>query len=85
MFNENISPRSKVLRQRFLFKDSGICTERAEIVTKAYNDLLSEEVVLKKAKVLSRLLNEMTVWIGKDELIVGNQGKEQRLFPMYPE
>jgi formate C-acetyltransferase len=85
MFNTKISPRGNVLKQRFFANDTGICTERAEIVTKAYEDFASEPTVLKRAKVLKRLLEEMTVYIGKDELIVGNQARKPRYSLMFPE
>ncbi|WP_042273922.1 choline trimethylamine-lyase [[Clostridium] dakarense] len=85
MFNQSMSPRGKVLKQRFLANEPGICTERAKLVTDAYQELSNESGILKKAKILNKVLNEMTIWIGIDELIVGNQAKKPRCSPMFPE
>lgn len=85
MFNQSMSPRGKVLKQRFLVNEPGICTERAKLVTDAYQELANEPGILKKAKVLNKVLNEMTIWIGTDELIVGNQAKKPRCSPIFPE
>jgi len=62
-----------------------LTSERAEIITKAYKETEGEHPILRRAKVLERLLQEMTIYIQPHELIVGNLGPEPVSAPVYPE
>lgn len=73
------------LRERFLNSTPSICSERAEIITQAYKDYECDPPVLKRAKAIKRILEGMTIFIGDDELIVGNMGSKPRSAPVYPE
>ncbi len=81
---EEIS-RVNRLRERFLSTPPAVCSERAKIVTQAYKDYDGEPAVLKRAKTLCRILSEMSIFIGDDELIVGNQSSKPRSSPIFPE
>lgn len=85
MFDIDTSPRGKVLKNRYFNNVPGICSERAVILTKAYRDYEADPSILRRAKSLSRVLKEMTIWIGQDELVVGNQAKKPRYSPVFPE
>jgi len=73
------------LRDRFLNTTPAVCSERAKIVTQAYQDYQCDPVVLKRAKTLGRILEEMTIFIGEDELVVGNMASKPRSAPIFPE
>ncbi len=62
-----------------------ICIERARLVTKAYQENEGDPMVLKRAKTISKVLNEMTIFIQKDQLIVGAQASSLRVAPLFPE
>ncbi len=85
MFSKGISPRTMVLKNRYFHSSPGICSERAAIVTKCYQEYQSDPAILRRAKTLKRILEEMTIWIGQDELVVGNQAKKSRFSPIFPE
>lgn len=63
----------------------GICVERARIITETYKEFAALPPPLLRAKALERILAEMTILIGDDELIVGNQGSSPRCSPIFPE
>jgi len=62
-----------------------ICVERAEHYTQSYQQNLAQPVVLRRALALAHHLKEKTIWIQRDELIVGNQAISPRAAPIFPE
>lgn len=85
MQQAEISQRAARLRERFLATTPSICSERAKIITRAYQDFAAQPSILRRANTLRRILEEMTVWIAEDEWIVGNQAKYPRSSPVFPE
>lgn len=77
--------RVKELKKRHL--DSVPCTsaERLRLVTEAYQKFAGEPAVLFRAHVFAYILENMTVRIEKDELLVGTHTDKDRCAPMYPE
>ncbi|MDR1931197.1 MAG: glycyl radical protein [Spirochaetales bacterium] len=73
------------LRQEFLDSTRQVDTERAEIVTESYKRHEKLPPVLRKARVFADLLDRMTIEIRPDELIVGNQNRNRRGVPLFPE
>jgi pyruvate formate-lyase/glycerol dehydratase family glycyl radical enzyme len=73
------------LKEKILSVKSTICTERAGIYTKVYQEHEGDPVILKRAYALEKTLNEMSVFIGDGELIVGNQSSAVRAAPIFPE
>jgi formate C-acetyltransferase len=73
------------LKQEFLDSTRQVDTERAEIVTESYRRYENLPPVLKKAHVLKDLLEQMSIEIRPDELIVGNHSKNRRGAPFFPE
>ena len=55
-----------------------VCTERALHYTQAYKANIDKPVVLRRALALAHHLEQRTIWIDNDELIVGNQGGDLR-------
>lgn len=83
-FNKMMA-RTKVLKDRLLSNDTGVCTQRGEIVSNACNEFEKEPALIKKAKVLNRLLNEVSINIELDELIVGSHSSKPRYALLFPE
>lgn len=77
--------RTQRLKNQVLSAKSQICMERAKIVTKAYQETEGEHILIRRAKIFDRILSEISVYILKDELIVGHQSSKQRSAPLFPE
>jgi formate C-acetyltransferase len=73
------------LREDFLNSVRSTDTERVEIVTDAYFKYIDMPPVLQRAHVTKEILRRMTIVIRENEIIVGNQGKEKRGVPLFPE
>lgn len=80
-----ITERIARLKERMLSVKSTICTERAKIYTKAYQEHKDLPVILKRAYALRKTLYEMSIFIDEGELIVGNQSSALRAAPIFPE
>lgn len=77
--------RIQKLRLKNLNQEPEICSERAVLLTQAYEENRELPAVLLRAKAFEKLMHEMTIWIAEDELIVGNQAKMAKGSPIYPE
>jgi pyruvate formate-lyase/glycerol dehydratase family glycyl radical enzyme len=77
--------RIERMRARYMATTPGVDTERALFVTDAYRETEGEPGVLRRAKTLKKILDNMTIIIADDELIVGNQGKTYRGASVFPE
>ncbi len=62
-----------------------LCIERARLLTESYKQTEGEPMVLRRAKALAHILDNMTVWIGKYERIVGNYASDPDSIITYPE
>ena len=77
--------RVQKLRMKNLNQQPEICSERAVLVTQAYEEFKDLPAELLRAKTFEKLMHEMTIWIAEDELIVGNQATMAKGSPVYPE
>lgn len=59
--------------------------ERARLVTESYRRTENQPMVLRRAKALAHILEHMTLYIRKDEMIVGNYASNTDSVPLYPE
>ena len=59
--------------------------ERAQLVTESYRQTEHEPMVLRRAKALAHILEQMTLYIRPDEMIVGNYASNSDSVPFYPE
>jgi formate C-acetyltransferase len=66
-----ITSRVKKLKERSLITPV-IKADRDQLVKEAYIEYADEPIIIKRAKTLEKILNEMPIGIGDDELIVGN-------------
>lgn len=85
--SEGHSPlaRTNKLRNNFLNGEFRIDSERALLVTKAYQMYEAEPIVLKRAKVLKYLLENLTTYTYEGELIAGQAGAPNKYAAIYPE
>ncbi|MGI6557608.1 MAG: glycyl radical protein [Limnochordia bacterium] len=82
---EGITPRGAFLRVQLLNCQPAICSERAVLVTESYKQTTGEPEIIRRARALEHLLKNMSIWIGEQELIVGNQAARARSAPIFPE
>ena len=80
-----MTPRIKSFRADLLNTVPKVCTERAVLTTKAYKEHEMDQVVLKRAYMLKEVLENMSIYIEPQTLIVGNQASENRAAPIFPE
>lgn len=80
-----ITERIKKQRDKLRMTEPSICIERARLVTEFYQECHVDPVIITKAKLLEYLLKNMTIYINKDELLVGNHGSTYRCAPVFPE
>ena len=80
-----MNERVKRLRMKNLMQTPEICVERAQIVTEAYETYRNLPAVLLRARTFEKLMQEMTIWIAEDELIVGNQAEVAKGASVFPE
>lgn len=62
-----------------------ICPERAEIITQSYALTEGEPIVIRRAKAFDAILDQMTIYIEDDMLIIGNQASANFAAPVFPE
>lgn len=80
-----MSQRSQRFRNCILAAKPEICSERAMIFTQSMQQTEGEPLVIRRAKALYEVLDQMSIYIGEDELIIGNQASKPKASPIYPE
>ncbi len=81
-----MTDRIAQLRQESLDAMPSISTERAELMTRFYQEstaMMSAPV--RRARAFQYLLEHKTIYIGEGELIVGEKGPRPKATPTYPE
>ena len=79
------SERVRRLREQLVQTTPSLCTERGLLITEGYQMYQADPPVLRRAKALAHVLSNMTISIGPDEIIVGNQASTPRAAPLFPE
>lgn len=79
------TPRVAKLRENLFFTRIEIDIERARLLTDFWSKSDSFPLIIRKAKALRYILNNMSIHIGAGELIVGNQAKKNLAVPVFPE
>ena len=77
--------RTAFLNARMRGVRPGVCVERARLVTESYRQTEGEPYIIRRAKGLAHILQHMTIFIDREELIVGNHASHPRWAPLYPE
>ena len=80
-----ITPRVKHMRERYRSTTPRVCTARFRLVTDFYMHNMAITGILKRAKNLRNLLENIPVLVNDDELIVGEQGTSYRCSALFPE
>ncbi len=82
-----MNERIKRLRARSLEAEPSISMERAELLTEFYRQDISGRVSVPVSRALAfkYLMENKTIFIGEDELIVGERGPAPKATPTYPE
>jgi formate C-acetyltransferase len=80
-------PTSRVakIKDRFIKITPEICVERAQLISESYKETEDQPIHIRRARALEKILDGMTIFVQKDELIVGNQCTKPRSAPVYPE
>ena len=80
-----MTERIAAYRDRILSSKPTICTERARFYTNAYDCHRDKPVILKRAWALKDTLEQMSIRIEPEELIVGNHSSAIYAAPVFPE
>ena len=80
-----MTSRSKRLKQRMLDSTPTISSERAVLFTDYTREHWSEPIILRLAGAFTHVLDNMTIRIEPEELIVGNMGPTPRSCQVFPE
>ena len=76
--------KSSTMREPYR-KGVKICLERARLLTESYRNTEGEPMVLRRAKGLSHILDNMTIYIQDKEKIVGNYSSSPSALTTHPE
>lgn len=80
-----LTPRMNSFRNQLLDAVPQVDVERAMITTEVYRGNADQPLALKRAIMLKRVLEEMTIFIEPETLIAGNQASTNRGAPIFPE
>lgn len=81
----DLTPRMNKFREDVLNKKPYICAERAILVTETYKKHRNQPAVMKRALMLQNILENMSIYIEDETLIVGNQAASNKDAPIFPE
>jgi formate C-acetyltransferase len=80
-----LTARMSKFRDQLLDTKPMVCAERAIYTTLAYQEYGDEPIVKKRAYMLKKVLENMTIYIEPQTLLVGNQASGNRYAPIFPE
>lgn len=80
-----LTGRMQAFREEVLDEKPFIDAERAVLATKAYEASKNQPPVMRRALMLERILDEMSIYIEDKTLICGNQATKNCNAPIFPE
>ncbi|WP_400245340.1 glycyl radical protein [Niallia sp. JL1B1071] len=80
-----VSPRIEKLIEHLYASDPRVEAERAVLITESYQQTESQPIIIRRAKALQHILENMKIVIRPDELIVGNLTTTPRGTQIFPE
>ena len=80
-----ISSRINNLKKALLNNKPCVSSERIRLATEAYQKYSGVPIILLRANVFAYILENMTLNIDENELIVGTHSDRPRCAPVYPE
>ncbi len=84
LFGE-LTPRMREYRESVLNEKPYVDAERAMLVTESYRANQDQPNVIKRARALDHVLENMTIYIEPQTIIVGNQATKNYNAPVFPE
>ena len=73
------------MKQKVIRQSHEICIERAILITESYRKTKRDLPAIRFAKAIKHILQNMTIKIWDDEVIVGNRCSKLVGTPLYPE
>lgn len=80
-----MNSRTEKLRKRLFDTEPRICPERCVYFTESMRESEGKPIALRRSRAFYDVLSKMTVYVNRDELIVGNQARWPKASPIYPE
>lgn len=80
-----LTERMKEFREEVLDEKPYIDAQRAILATLAYKENLNQPRVMVRAKMLEKVLDNMSIYIEDQSLLAGNQATKNRNAPIFPE
>lgn len=80
-----LTERMKEFREEVLDEKPYIDAQRAILATIAYKENLNQPRVMVRAKMLEKVLDNMSIYIEDKSLLAGNQATKNRNAPIFPE
>lgn len=80
-----LTERMKEFREEVLDEKPYIDAQRAILATFAYKENLNQPRVMVRAKMLEKVLDNMSIYIEDKSLLAGNQATKNRNAPIFPE
>lgn len=80
-----LTERMKKFREEVLDEKPYIDAQRAILATLAYKENLNQPRVMVRAKMLEKVLDNMSIYIEDKSLLAGNQATKNRNAPIFPE
>ncbi|WP_270431440.1 glycyl radical protein [Holdemanella biformis] len=80
-----LTERMKEFREEVLDEKPYIDAQRAILATLAYKENLNQPRVMVRAKMLEKVLDNMSIYIEDKSLLAGNQATKNRNAPIFPE
>jgi len=84
---EDLGYKEKILRMKKIIvtHPHEICIERAELITRSYKTTKGESPIIRFAKAMAYILENMTIKIWDDEVVVGNRTTKIVGTALFPE
>lgn len=80
-----LTERMKAFREEVLDEKPYIDAERAILATQAYKENLNQPRVMARARMLKKILENMSIYIEEKSLLAGNQATKNCNAPIFPE
>lgn len=77
--------RIRHLREKIHEKGYAVCSQRARILTEAYQKYESYPIILKRAMAFRDILSQQDIFIEEGDMLAGNQGSFLCAAPVFPE
>ena len=81
----SLTERMKEFREEVLDEKPYIDAERAILATEAYRENMNQPRVMARARMLKKILKNMSIYIEDRSLLAGNQATKNRNAPIFPE